>query len=64
MGSRSNAARPAILSICFTIAAPGLIILAGFIIYSNTFFTPFHFDGESFIVLNPAIRNIWNLHDI
>jgi len=43
-----------------------LIILCclGFIIYSNTFHSSFHFDDSSAIVNNPAIRNLANLKAI
>jgi tetratricopeptide (TPR) repeat protein len=36
----------------------GLILVVGFFIYSNTFYSPFYFDDNKFIVNNPAIRNI------
>ena len=40
------------------------IILLGTLIYSNTFYSSFHFDDLSSIVDNSAIRNIFNLQNI
>ena len=43
-----------------------LIFCVGITVYSNTFYSPFHFDDEFYIVNNPAIRglfdplHIWN----
>ncbi len=39
----------------------GLILVAGFFIYSNTFYSPFYFDDTKFIINNPAIRDISDL---
>ena len=41
-----------------------ILLLFGFIVYSNTFFNSFHFDDGSGIVNNFAIRDIWNLRNI
>lgn len=41
-----------------------VLLLAGFIIYSNTFFSPFHFDDGFSISDNLSIRHIQNLKDI
>src|SRR5689334_21125578 len=35
------------------------LILAGLLCYSNSFGGPFVFDGERWIVENPAIRQLW-----
>ena len=35
-----------------------LISLLGFFVYSNTFYSSFHFDDINYIVKNPAIKNI------
>jgi protein O-mannosyl-transferase len=40
------------------------IIGLGAIVYSNSFFCSFHFDDDTYIVYNLAIRNIQNLLDI
>jgi len=40
------------------------IFCLGTIVYSNTFFCPFHFDDTSFIVDNSFIKNIHDLHRI
>ena len=36
----------------------------GFLIYSNTFQSTFHFDDLSIIVNNPAIRKLWDIRSI
>jgi len=41
--------------------APALIIVIGAVAYSNTFQSSFHFDDETSIVNNPAIRNLGDL---
>jgi len=46
---------------CFSIL---IICLLGFIIYSNTFYYPFHFDDELSITDNFAIKDIRNLKAI
>lgn len=43
---------------------PALIFSLGILIYSNTFYSPFHFDDLLNIVNNPAIKNILNLQAI
>ena len=40
------------------------IIGLGLIVYSNTFFSSFHFDDDLYIINDYAIRNIQNLFDI
>lgn len=40
------------------------LIFLGFLIYSNTFFSPFHFDDLDSIVNNIAIRNIRDINSI
>lgn len=40
-----------------------LIMLAGFLAYSNTFSVPFHFDDNPGIVQNPVIRDLRNFMD-
>lgn len=40
------------------------IIALGIIVYSNTFFSSFHFDDDAYIINDFAIRNLHNLHDI
>ncbi|MFH0795732.1 MAG: tetratricopeptide repeat protein [Candidatus Omnitrophota bacterium] len=40
------------------------IFFLGFLIYSNTFQSPFQFDEELFILHNSAIQNLWNIKDI
>lgn len=37
---------------------PALIVVAGFLAYSNTFANPFLVDDSSSVVLNPTIRNL------
>jgi len=41
-----------------------LIFCLGTLVYSNTFFSSFHFDDHRFIINNFAIRNIQDLQDI
>ncbi len=41
-----------------------IICLAGILVYSNTFQSSFHFDDESSIVNNPAIRHLEDLKGI
>ncbi|MFC1624161.1 tetratricopeptide repeat protein [Candidatus Omnitrophota bacterium] len=48
----------------FNILAIIILCCVGFIIYSNTFHSSFHFDDESSIVNNFAIKNILNLRNI
>jgi len=38
--------------------------LLGCVIYSNTFQSEFHFDDYEFIVGNPGIRNVNDLHAV
>jgi len=38
-----------------------LIVVAGILVYSNTFGVPFLFDDSVWIVSNPAIRHLWPL---
>ena len=45
----------------YRLLAIGTLLLLGALIYSNTFFSSFHFDDTPSIVENPAIRNILNL---
>jgi len=40
------------------------IVGLGIIVYSNTFFSSFHFDDDFYIINNFAIRNIHDLQDI
>ena len=42
----------------------GIIFCLGFLVYSNTFHSSFHFDDLPSIVANPAIRNIHHLQSI
>jgi len=41
-----------------------IIIALGFLVYSNTFFSSFHFDDDLYIINDYAIRNIQNLFAI
>lgn len=47
-----------------SVAALSVVVLVGVLAYSNTFSVPFHFDDETSIVNNFAIRNIRNLQNI
>ncbi len=48
----------------FLIGAFFCLLLVGFIIYSNTFHVPFHFDDKPEIVFNPTIRSLFNFKGI
>jgi hypothetical protein len=41
-----------------------ILILVGVLVYSNTFFSPFHFDDQQSICSNYSIRDIWNFGKI
>jgi len=48
----------------YKLFALSLIILSGILVYSNTFYSPFHLDDNASIVANPSIKNISNLKAI
>ncbi|KPK97248.1 MAG: hypothetical protein AMJ95_10125 [Omnitrophica WOR_2 bacterium SM23_72] len=41
-----------------------VLLLSGFLVYSNTFSSSFHFDDQQYIINNLTIRNIYNLQGI
>jgi protein O-mannosyl-transferase len=45
----------------YDLIGSGIIIVLGFVIYSNSFHCSFHFDDTRTIVDNPLIRDLWNV---
>ena len=48
----------------FDLIAIIIIVFWGVIIYSNSFDAPFQFDDRAFVLANPAIKHLQNIHSI